>query len=597
MVLAGYPQNPGGRNGVPDRDLFVPKDEHCGIWHDPPNWQNSSSFGDNGTTASVSAFGDLVQMSQYMGYGRSGIFTLDDPMLPEPYFVCSRAEDLRYTSPRNFDWGTTETTEWARYRQSEDVWPGWPPKPKIKWVNWRWPRFEYSTQSTTGLSTSVTCQWFAHDNIVLQQLVFKKVKGEGGLPVAWVHLEQDALIREGDYLDPKYGFNEVWKKSSNYGESYNSMGAPCGCGWITLHYLDPKTSPPVPQEEERPNTGVDQTPDHGRHNPQESSPTERVVEEGTVPANATSDRKEEVIASEANSIPGKTAAQLPINDTTENTQIVLETEDVPYSVAIVRTVFVNGTAWNEERQNEKKQNKDKQSEEKQSEEKQSEEKIVDVHDSGLKHTFGHQEDESLEVVVAFKLIQLPKSQVEWQNFVISAEEADVNGLLKKETSQLWADSTGTGRSLYSLDLSLRNPNDTFKASSVAGKHDQEAHDYQQDTNPGALQHETQIATSSASAEVPIAPSDEFKPRPDSEMASNPALTGPHEVPVDTPAKFHIDYLSWRTLEHILSVCAVPLVAPRLFVKAQHQKPFDAEKTAIVLTCGDASGHRVCTSAS
>lgn len=48
----------------------------------------------------------------------------------------------------------------------------------------------------------------------------------------------------------------------------------------------------------------------------------------------------------------------------------------------------------------------------------------------------------------------------------------------------------------------------------------------------------------------------------------------------------IEYLAWRHLEHILSVCAIPL------------STLDSKETPLVaLTCGDMSGHRICTSAS
>lgn len=61
----------------------------------------------------------------------------------------------------------------------------------------------------------------------------------------------------------------------------------------------------------------------------------------------------------------------------------------------------------------------------------------------------------------------------------------------------------------------------------------------------------------------------------------------------------IEYLTWRHLEHILSVCAMPIASLPNSVRAQKQnEELKGEGVDMVaLTCGDMSGHRVCTSAS
>lgn len=64
--------------------IFVPEEKNCGIWYDSPNKERHASFGDCGTTASASCFGDLMQMSQYLGVGRSGIFVVDQTSTSEP---------------------------------------------------------------------------------------------------------------------------------------------------------------------------------------------------------------------------------------------------------------------------------------------------------------------------------------------------------------------------------------------------------------------------------------------------------------------------------------------------------------------------------
>lgn len=71
----------------------------------------------------------------------------------------------------------------------------------------------------------------------------------------------------------------------------------------------------------------------------------------------------------------------------------------------------------------------------------------------------------------------------------------------------------------------------------------------------------------------------------------PAILAPHVK--------KIEYLTWRHLEHILSVCAIPIASLPNSVRAQKQnEEFKDEGVGMVaLTCGDMSGHRVCTSAS
>ena len=65
--------------------IFSPKEEHCGMWHSSPNKERHASFGDEGTTASTACYGDLSQMSRFLGAGHSGVFTIDQSSTSEPY--------------------------------------------------------------------------------------------------------------------------------------------------------------------------------------------------------------------------------------------------------------------------------------------------------------------------------------------------------------------------------------------------------------------------------------------------------------------------------------------------------------------------------
>ncbi|KAF2135668.1 uncharacterized protein K452DRAFT_346780 [Aplosporella prunicola CBS 121167] len=58
------------------------------------NRKSYISFGSKGTTASVNAYGHIMQISRYLGYGRSGFFSADIEGTKMPYLVDARKRDL-----------------------------------------------------------------------------------------------------------------------------------------------------------------------------------------------------------------------------------------------------------------------------------------------------------------------------------------------------------------------------------------------------------------------------------------------------------------------------------------------------------------------
>lgn len=65
-------------------DIFVPGEGEYDIWESSPNKERPSSFGDKGTTASASCYGDLIQVSRFLGAGHSGVFSIDQAPTPRP---------------------------------------------------------------------------------------------------------------------------------------------------------------------------------------------------------------------------------------------------------------------------------------------------------------------------------------------------------------------------------------------------------------------------------------------------------------------------------------------------------------------------------
>lgn len=166
----------------------------------------------------------------------------------------------------------------------------------------------------------------------------------------------------------------------------------------------------------------------------------------------------------------------------------------------------------------------------------------------------------LEITVAYKMIAIPKEKLHWKNFLIPAATADVTSMLAAETQQLWGHSVtevcNCNTSLCDIGISLNGRNE-------------------QDIGP--------LATSSTA-----------------------------ETSLGTPPIDSIEYLTWRHTEHILSVCTIPLSVLPLLHEVEDPKTDITCGTSVwskpereeldlevptALTCGDMSGHRVCTSAS
>ncbi|KAF3767132.1 hypothetical protein M406DRAFT_106463 [Cryphonectria parasitica EP155] len=161
----------------------------CGIWPVPPEkgFSNHASFGQDGTTASVSRSGDIVQITRFLGAGKSGIFSMDHKDVSQPYLVVSRAAELEKLSfaPTNiYSFGIT---------LDFDVWPA-PESRSVKWVNWKWPRYEWQTNGM-----KIIFQYMVRDGVVLHQLLFKNLTS--GLKDLWeLRIDGKPYIRDLDYL-------------------------------------------------------------------------------------------------------------------------------------------------------------------------------------------------------------------------------------------------------------------------------------------------------------------------------------------------------------------------------------------------------------
>lgn len=543
----------GGGVKKPPMPTFSPKDQHCGIWQSPPNKTCHASFGDGGTTASTNCYGDIIQMTQYLGVGRSGFFSMDQESTDEPYFVCSRASDLQEL--------VKDTGRLLSYDLilPDEIFPQEPLN--VKWVNWRWPRYEYNTDVT---GTKSSAQWIVHNGVVLKQLVLENATKEK-LESRFI-VTKDMLIRDLDYLDSSYHFNDS-------GEGYSYVPGPNGFGYVCVHTLEPQVKADIPNENRTPQ---DVLTSSRRSN---TGYMNRRASEGPGSTPAAQNVDPLMIAQPKSPM---LAEQAEGKD--ENRRETAPHKISSQAAASIITVFVNG-------------------------------KAIMTQGTGGLHTFtlAGKDSEStepygtkLELVVAYKMILLPSGPIDWRNFLVPAQEADVNTILREETENLWGSSDNFQPSSLGISLMNGDPEGQDQGSKTFNTQNSSNSPVQQtmqDFRDGNVN--TDFGPSKEHATTTV---DDRKSQGTQKTKIPPVVTtGMAEHPIGTPnktsSKTHIEYLMWRHLEHILSVCAVPLSTPALYENASGMIPNSdgcsksEGDTPVALTCGDMAGHRICTSAS
>lgn len=174
---------------------------------------------------------------------------------------------------------------------------------------------------------------------------------------------------------------------------------------------------------------------------------------------------------------------------------------------------------------------------------------------------GHQ---SLEITEAYKMILVPKTAIDYRNFVIPASAANVTRFITEEIPTRI-------HSLSTIDLGYDHIGADLNKSNRLPKENNKA----------------AVRDSGASATTHIA------------LEEARRIFRPSGCPKTSSLRTHIDFAVWRNLEYILSVCAITLKPPSLMECPKGNKPGEdkSEIMAVALTCGDASGHRLCNSAS
>jgi hypothetical protein len=105
----------------------------------PPKPHSYTSFGDGeGTTVSVNAYGHIMQISRYFGFGSSGLFCVDLEDTDQPYCADSRMEDLMYLS-QSSDSGLQVRLQYLLDSDERS--------PAVGFMYDRWPRYIYNPVS------------------------------------------------------------------------------------------------------------------------------------------------------------------------------------------------------------------------------------------------------------------------------------------------------------------------------------------------------------------------------------------------------------------------------------------------------------------
>ncbi|KAF4533884.1 Mg2+ transporter zinc transport protein [Lasiodiplodia theobromae] len=257
-----------------------------------------TSFGDGaGTTATVNVYGNLIQLSRYLGgvqshdidgglVGRSGFLSVDLPTTPGPAQIEERAHELAdlATNP-------SATLCGLYMEDGSDVMRALDGrKPRIDFVRDRWPRFTFFEDDDDrgdegkGYDSPFTLsvQYYVRDGTVYQQHVFEKKPGkrvdEHALVVPNVMIDTDVLIRQLDFAtaeESRSGDGTAADgpgRERGYGaaELYSTFLGPHGYSLVLQHDSAPSSSPSSPSSTSFP-PGVERLDGDGNERPSDTA--------------------------------------------------------------------------------------------------------------------------------------------------------------------------------------------------------------------------------------------------------------------------------------------------------------------------------------
>lgn len=440
--------------------------------------------------------------------------------------------------------------------------------PDVKWVNWRWPRYDYRPNAQ-GVQVSI--QYMVQEGVVLQQIVMTNQSSDRIEVELPYKSPPEVLIRDLDVMDKHLTFNE-----RNITDHWHSLGLG-GYGHIVVNSLDLShhtegNPPPAARAQHEPSPR-----DHSAGNDELGEANEEYPQV--------------VSSSRVDSHESHVETCNKENSIKEGIEML---SDQAKHVATIINMFVDGAAENMAAPESSISTKDgfamKMKDSREEEETYSR-SLKKVLLGASKSTSPESQRQSqLEIVIAYKLIPVMDAKEKtWKTFMVSAQEADLNHHLRKETTQFWLGQTPLSALnfpvLDQLDHTLSSLPTT---TSSAANSDRLSTEAQSTATAGAIIHDGK-GPSQASVQGLAPLSNPIRRGRQGNLEqrndSRKPLAGELKSSSGQPESF-LEYLAWRHLEHILSVCVLPVCVSR------HGAP-----TLYALTSGDMAGHRISTSAS
>ncbi|KAL7967366.1 hypothetical protein HDV63DRAFT_406605 [Trichoderma sp. SZMC 28014] len=163
-----------------------------------------ASFGENGLTATTTAYGHLLQIAQYFGNDPSGFYCVDLKDVLEPFWVTQRMEQLQASIVDPNKGMRLEVQSSDDLEQTNEM-------PRLSFLSDRWPKF--ITQSAAG-NFDTEIQYFIHQKTVYQTYTFTP-RGESSTSLPEMAINAELLIRDLDYSR-----SNIWNMQEADNSSY-----------------------------------------------------------------------------------------------------------------------------------------------------------------------------------------------------------------------------------------------------------------------------------------------------------------------------------------------------------------------------------------
>lgn len=458
--------------------LFRARDSDCHAWPSPSDPRCPASFGDGGTTATAGAYGQLVQLSGYLGAGNSGMFSAGHSWAASLYEILHRARNLGSLASEGFEKAQRRKHPEVFGLKFRDLELAGDSPPMLRWFLHRWPRYEYRGRCFKGSTwVGLTIQFIVRDGTVFQQCILEN-RGDEDVDLKL------AFCKGVGIWDLDHVTDECYMNVTTLG--YQNAGpGPGGYGWVHVSQL---------------------------HEWHAASADFRDAGHGN-----TSD----------SSLGGGNKKDKP-----------------NYGVALVVSMAVDGEMT-----------------------RFSPGQSPHVWKQTLKARSGEpgSKPRKVEIITAYKFVLLAEPFCDWKYFVCPLKEMNPNTFL----------------------VGARSASQFRTSITRISEKDEESYS-DDDRNSGSLKSEEGKGERDVPRDETAAADSEPQ-----DGRREPAV--PHEPAPEkpSPAMNDIEFLVRRNLEHILGVCAIPVDVPGpnaggpVWESLRDVRP-------IALSCGDMSGHRICT---